>query len=173
MIELILGGARSGKSRYAEHRAAQSNKEVFYIATASAGDDEMAKRILKHQQQRPQHWQVIEEPIHLAATLKLHDQPNRVFLVDCLTLWLSNILFSNNEEHLNSFCSEKTRLLNLLPTLTADVVFVSNEVGQGITPMNAMARQFIDEAGLLHQDIAQLSQLVNFITAGLAQQLKP
>jgi len=173
MIELILGGARSGKSRYAERRAAQSNKEVFYIATAFAGDDEMAKRILKHQQQRPQHWQVIEEPIHLAAILKQHDQANRVFLVDCLTLWLSNILFGNNKEQPNPFCSEKTLLLDLLPALTGDVIFVSNEVGQGTTPMNAMARQFIDEAGLLHQDIAQLSQHVNFITAGLAQQLKP
>ena len=173
MIELILGGARSGKSRHAEQQAAASHKDVYYIATASAGDGEMSQRIKQHQQQRPAHWQTIEEPVQLARVLQQHDKANRVFLVDCLTLWLSNILFSDSE-HANEqrFNHEKQELLKILPLLSADIIMVSNEVGQGITPINAMARRFVDEAGRLHQDISPLSHTVSFVTAGLIQQLK-
>ncbi|MEW5057240.1 MAG: bifunctional adenosylcobinamide kinase/adenosylcobinamide-phosphate guanylyltransferase [Cycloclasticus sp.] len=173
MIELILGGARSGKSRYAERQAAASNKDVYYIATASAGDGEMSQRIKQHVQQRPAHWQTTEEPVQLASALQQHDQVNRVFLVDCLTLWLSNILFSDSEQaNEQRFEDEKKQLLELLPQLNADIILVSNEVGQGITPINAMARRFVDEAGRLHQDISPLSHKVSFVTAGLVQQLK-
>ncbi|MEW5009246.1 MAG: bifunctional adenosylcobinamide kinase/adenosylcobinamide-phosphate guanylyltransferase [Cycloclasticus sp.] len=173
MIELILGGARSGKSRYAERQAAASNKDVYYIATASAGDGEMSQRIKQHVQQRPAHWQTIEEPVQLASVLQQHDQANRLFLVDCLTLWLSNILFSDSEQaNEQRFEDEKKQLLELLPQLNADIILVSNEVGQGITPINAMARRFVDEAGRLHQDISPLSHKVSFVTAGLVQQLK-
>lgn len=174
MIEFILGGARSGKSRYAEQQALNTNKEVVYIATAHAGDNEMARRIEQHQRQRPDHWITIEEPIYLTSILEQHDQTERVFLIDCLTLWLSNTLFQNsdqaNEQRLST---EKSSLLDTLPTLTADVILVSNEIGQGITPMNAMSRQFIDEAGLLHQQLSECCDRVTFVTAGIPHQLKP
>jgi len=173
MIEFILGGARSGKSRFAEQQATASNKEVYYIATAAAGDGEMSQRIKQHQQQRPSHWSTVEEQINLAATLKQHDHSNRIFLVDCLTLWLSNILFADSTQaNEPRFKYEKQQLIETLPRLQADVILVSNEVGQSITPINAMARRFIDEAGRLHQDISPLSQRVSFVTAGLVQQLK-
>lgn len=173
MIEFILGGARSGKSRFAEQQASASNKEVYYIATAAAGDGEMSLRIKQHQQQRPSHWFTVEEQINLADTLLQHDHRDRIFLIDCLTLWLSNILFADSEQANEArFKDQKLQLLNTLPQLQADIILVSNEVGQSITPINAMARRFIDEAGRLHQEIASLSQRVNFVTAGLVQQLK-
>ncbi len=173
MIQFILGGARSGKSRYAEKQVESKGNDVIYIATADAYDDEMKRRITQHRNQRPTHWTTIEEPLQLASTLKQHDQTGCVFLVDCLTLWLSNILFKGaektNEERLNI---EKNNLLLTLPQLKADIILVSNEVGQGITPANAMSRRFVDEAGSLHQAISTLSNQVTLVTAGLPQQLK-
>ena len=173
MIELILGGARSGKSRYAERRASEFDGEVFYLATAGADDQEMALRIKKHQAERPSHWQTIEEPVMLAAKLTENDANGRLLLVDCLTLWLSNILFSGSEGvNKEQFEREKAALVAVLPTLKADVLLVSNEVGQGIIPINAMARRFIDEAGWLHQALANISHQVTLVTAGLPQKLK-
>jgi len=173
MIQLVLGGARSGKSQYAEQQASRTDKTVFYIATATAADSEMNERIQQHQQQRPEHWTTVEEAHHLAAVLQQYAKPNRTLLVDCLTLWLSNILFTpTGETDEVCFKTETAALLKTLPTLTGDIILVSNEVGQGTTPMNAMARRFIDEAGMLHQQIAQCSDQVTFVTAGLPQQLK-
>lgn len=174
MIQFVLGGARSGKSHYAEQQASRTGKEVFYIATATAADNEMSERIQQHQQQRPSHWTTVEESHHLAAVLQQYAKPNRTLLVDCLTLWLSNILFTPaGETDEAGFKAETAALLQLLPSLAGDIILVSNEVGQGTTPMNAMARRFIDEAGKLHQHIAHCSEQVSFVTAGLPQQLKP
>lgn len=173
MLHLILGGARSGKSRYAEQLAQASNKEVIYIATGSAGDEEMQERIEKHQTDRPRYWQTIEEPFLLADKLAEYNSTRHVILVDCLTLWLSNILFDAQGDYQEDvFLQQKLAFLTVLPTLQADVILVSNEVGSGIIPMNSMSRRFVDEAGRLHQQVAQICPQVTLITAGLAQRLK-
>lgn len=173
MIHFILGGARSGKSRYAEQYAKNNGNDVVYIATADAYDDEMKRRIKQHKNQRPAHWVTIEEPLHLGQILEQNDQSNRVFLVDCLTLWLSNVLFKGVETANEArFSKEKDQLMDVLTNLQADIILVSNEVGQGITPANAMSRRFVDEAGSLHQAISALSNQVTFVTAGLPLQLK-
>lgn len=170
---LILGGARSGKSRYAESLAAGSAKQVVYIATGQALDTEMAARIAKHRQDRPANWQTVEEPILLSATLKQYAQENRCLLVDCLTLWLSNILFdAQGQVQETLFKQQSQALLETVTTLAGEVIFVSNEVGQGVVPMDAMSRRFVDEAGRLHQQLAQRCGRVVFVTAGLAQVLK-
>ena len=173
MIELVLGGARSGKSRYAEQQAVQSGKEVLYIATAEAGDAEMALRIKHHRESRSQHWQTIEEPIKLAEVIQKYSQKNNCLLVDCLTLWLSNILFDKQGElQLQRFEKEIKALLDVLEQVSGQVILVSNEVGQGVVAIDKMTRRFVDEAGFLHQKIAQISQRVVLVTAGLPQVLK-
>ena len=173
MATLILGGARSGKSRYAETLAIDSGKQVIYFATGQARDEEMAARIFRHQQDRSRYWQTVEEPIHLAAALETHADQNRCLLVDCLTLWLSNILFDEQgqlQEQL--FKQQKQWLLDTVATLAGQVILVSNEVGLGVVPMDAMSRRFVDEAGRLHQQLAQCCKRVVLVTAGLAQVLK-
>jgi adenosylcobinamide kinase/adenosylcobinamide-phosphate guanylyltransferase len=173
MAVLVLGGARSGKSRYAENLAIASQKTVIYIATGQAKDTEMAARIQRHQQDRPVHWQTVEEPIQLSATLAMYAQDNRCLLVDCLTLWLSNILFNAQGQVQEAvFKQQSQALLNTVKTLAGQVIFVSNEVGQGVVPIDAMSRRFVDEAGRLHQQLAQRCEQVVFVTAGLAQVLK-
>lgn len=173
MQHLVLGGARSGKSHYAEQLAQASHKEIIYIATATAGDTEMHARIEKHQINRPQNWQTIEEPILLADVLSHYANTRHCLLVDCLTLWLSNILFDiqgNYQEDV--FLQQKQALLNELPHMHADIIMVSNEVGSGVIPMDSMSRLFVDEAGRLHQQLAKLCSHVTLVTAGLAQPLK-
>lgn len=173
MITFILGGAKSGKSTYAEQQAIQSAKTVIYIATAESRDAEMALRIQRHQQSRPQHWQTVEEPIQLAKVIQQYSTNNTCLLIDCLTLWLSNSLFDyQGNTQLTQFEQQKQALLNALTQTKNDIILVSNEVGQGIVPMGEISRQFVDESGVLHQKIAQLSDKVLFITAGLAQVLK-
>lgn len=173
MKHLILGGARSGKSRYAEQLAQASHKEVIYIATGTADDEEMRERIEKHQADRPRYWQTIEEPLLLADKLAEYDSTRHFILVDCLTLWLSNILFDPQGDYQEDiFLQQKQAFLARLPTLQADLALVSNEVGSGIIPMHSMSRRFVDETGRLHQQLAQICPQVTLITAGLAQQLK-
>lgn len=169
MIELILGGARSGKSRYAEQCAENSAKKKYYLATAQALDNEMAERIRHHQQRRDESWQTIEESIALADKLEQHSACDHCIVVDCLTLWLSNALMS---EDTGLWQREKNKLLEVIPALSADVIFVSNEVGVGIVPMGELSRRFVDETGWLHQDIARLSDKVVMVIAGLPQILK-
>ena len=169
MRELILGGARSGKSRLAERLAQESGKDVIYIATATAGDDEMARRIQHHIDQRPDGWQVIEEPIRLAHTLQQQAADNRCLLVDCLALWLTNLLLQQEGRH---FECERESLLSLLPELPGYIILVSNEVGMGIVPMGELSRRFQDEAGFLHQRLAQQCERVILTVAGLPQVLK-
>lgn len=173
MKHLVLGGARSGKSLYAEQLAQASQKEVIYIATGSAGDAEMQARIEKHQADRPQYWQTIEEPILLADVIERYANTRHCLLVDCLTLWLSNILFNSQGDYQEDiFLQQKQALLNELPYIHSDIILVSNEVGSGVVPMDSMSRRFVDEAGRLHQQLAKICTHVTLVTAGLAQPLK-
>ncbi len=167
MRELILGGARSGKSALAEQRAAASGLTITYIATAQALDEEMAARIEHHQQQRPDHWQLVEEPLELAAVLKQHAAPDRCLLVDCLTLWLNNLLADDS-----TFERYRREFLELLPQLPGEIILVSNEVGLGIVPLGELSRRFCDESGRLHQAVAARCERVTFVTAGLPMTLK-
>ncbi len=168
MRELILGGARSGKSALAEQYAVASALEVVYIATAEARDGEMCERIAHHQARRPEHWGCIEEPLQLAAVLQQQASEERCLLVDCLTLWLSNLLAVGDE----LFERERTALLDALPQLPGRIIFVSNEVGLGIVPLGELTRKFCDESGRLHQAIAAKCERVTFVTAGLPMILK-
>ena len=168
-MQLILGGARSGKSRLAEQIAKDSNLNVTYIATAQAFDREMQARIEHHQAQRQQHWTVIEEPLYLADCLIELDQPNQLILVDCLTLWMSNLLMHENAELQLQQCQ---KLLDILPILQAEVVLVSNETGLGVIPMGEISRKFVDESGRLHQQLGQIAEKVIFCVAGFPMMLK-
>lgn len=168
-IELILGGARSGKSSYAERIAKQSNHEVIYIATSQVRDAEMQCRVEHHKQQRPVEWLVIEEPCLLPEVLKEQSKPNRCILVDCLTLWLSNCMFEFPEYQWEE---RKATFLTSLTELEGTIIFVSNEVGCGIIPMGKETRQFVDQAGWLHQALASQVDKVTLVTAGLPLQLK-
>lgn len=170
MLELYLGGARSGKSRLAEQRARSSGKRLVYLATATAGDAEMAQRITHHQQQRRHDgWQTIEEPIALAATLARFNTPDYCVLVDCLTLWLTNLLLAQDS---GEFDRQRGALLAMLPSFKGQLIMVSNEVGQGVVPMDALSRRFVDESGFLHQALAAQCDRVVFSIAGLPQVLK-
>lgn len=169
MKELILGGSRSGKSTLAEQRAAESGLAVTYVATATAGDGEMAARIAQHQARRPGHWNSVEEPFHLAQALRQHAEPERCLLVDCLTLWLTNLLCANNEDQ---FQRERAAFLETLPTLPGHIILVSNEVGMGIVPMGELSRRFSDEAGWLNQEVARTCGRVTLMVAGLPYPLK-
>ena len=171
MLELILGGARSGKSALAEQRAIASTLEVCYLATAEALDGEMQTRIAHHRERRPAHWRTIEEPLELAATLQAEARAGQLILVDCLTLWLSNLLISaESDEAL--FMEQRAALLEVLPGLPGHTILVSNEVGMGIVPMGELSRRFVDEAGWLNQAVAERCQRVTFVAAGLPLVLK-
>ena len=169
MRTLILGGARSGKSALAERLASAGGREVVYVATAEARDAEMAARIAHHRARRPAAWRCVEAPLALAATLAAHARPGRVLLVDCLTLWLSNLLGADAPQRLDD---ERAALLTLLPDLPGELLLVANEVGLGVVPMGALSRRFVDEAGRLNQSIAAEVERVLFVAAGLPLALK-
>jgi len=169
MRELILGGARSGKSALAGRRAANSGRAVVWIATAQALDAEMAERIARHRAERPAHWQTVEEPLQLTAALRRLASADSCVVVDCLTLWLTNLLLAEDAELLEC---ETTALLDALPTLPGNVILVANEVGLGIVPENALARRFRDAAGRLNQAVAAICEHVTFVAAGLPLVLK-
>ncbi|MCH7339902.1 bifunctional adenosylcobinamide kinase/adenosylcobinamide-phosphate guanylyltransferase [Acinetobacter higginsii] len=169
MLQLILGGARSGKSRLAEQTAKETGLSVIYIATAQALDAEMQQRIAHHQQQRPAHWQVLEEPIYLADRLLQCDQANQLILVDCLTLWLSNLLLAEDTALQQQ---QMQKLFEVLPQLQSQIILVSNETGLGVVPMGEISRRFVDEAGRLHQTLGQLANKVMFCVAGFPMILK-
>lgn len=173
MIELVLGGARSGKSRYAEQQALASGLPVVYIATAEARDEEMQQRIQHHQHRRPADWLTIEEPIALADVIDNYAGTSHYLLVDCLTLWLCNILF-DKQGNLKEQCylQQTEALFEALRFGSHNLIMVSNEVGFGVVAADAMTRRFVDEAGFLHQKLAQLSDKVVLVTAGLPQTLK-
>lgn len=166
-LTLILGGARSGKSRHAESVCLATGRQPFYLATSQILDPEMAERVARHRSERDPRWTTVEEPLALAACLQSQAAPDRVLLVECLTLWLTNLMVADRD--VPAACSE---LAALLPNLPGSVVLVSNEVGQGVVPANAMARAFVDHAGRLHQRIAAIAQTVTLVTAGIPWNLK-
>lgn len=166
---LILGGVRSGKSRLAERLALESKLPVTYIATATALDEEMFRRIASHQERRPATWQVIEEPIKLARALTTHARPGHFIIVDCLTLWITNLL---TDKDTTIFKSEKEALLSVISTLPSSIILVSNETNLGVTPLGELSRQYCDEAGLLHQELARDCDQVTLTIAGIPLMLK-
>jgi adenosylcobinamide kinase/adenosylcobinamide-phosphate guanylyltransferase len=164
--ELILGGARSGKSRLAEQRAEETGMTLFYLATATAGDHEMNERIRHHQARRKQQWALLEEPTALADVLSQYAQEGRCILVDCLTLWVSNCL------HHNCWNQQRDALLSVVSNLPGHIIFVSNETGMGVVPMGELSRTFVDESGFFHQQLAAICDQVTLVVAGLPLNLK-
>jgi adenosylcobinamide kinase/adenosylcobinamide-phosphate guanylyltransferase len=172
-IHLILGGARSGKSGFAEKLATDSGLPVTYIATAQVYDAEFGQRVEHHKVRRPTHWTTIEQPFELGTTLQRHSSLNEVVIVDCLTLWLAQCICPDCDRPENlTWQHERNALLNALTNLPGIVLLVSNEVGMGIVPLGEINRQFQDEQGRLNQDIAKLAGKVSFIAAGLPITLK-
>ncbi|MFT2090349.1 bifunctional adenosylcobinamide kinase/adenosylcobinamide-phosphate guanylyltransferase [Paraglaciecola sp. 2405UD69-4] len=174
MIHLILGGARSGKSRFALNEALKlsnaSNLAVTYVATATAFDTEMQTRIAHHKAERPKKWGLAEVPLDLEGFLaKTTEAPPQVLLIDCLTLWLNNQLFSNPEQDFNALFSN---LIIALKANPSDIFLVANEVGLGVIPMGEVSRQFVDQAGWLNQELAKKADKVTFVAAGLPMVLK-
>jgi adenosylcobinamide kinase/adenosylcobinamide-phosphate guanylyltransferase len=166
-VSLVLGGARSGKSRFAEQLMARVPRNRAYLATAEIFDDEMAERIRLHREQRGPDWRTVEAPIDLASVLVRETERGDAVLVDCLTLWLSNLMGATRDIE-----QETAQLIGSLPQLGGPVVFVANEVGLGIVPDNALARRFRDHAGRLNQAVAAAADQVFFIAAGLPLRLK-
>jgi adenosylcobinamide kinase/adenosylcobinamide-phosphate guanylyltransferase len=164
---LVLGGARSGKSRHAESLAQSHRGEKLYVATGEAGDEEMHARIKEHRRRRGAEWRLLEEPVRLLEALERECALDRFVLVDCLTLWISNLLLKGVDVR-----QEIDRAARLVPRLDGIVVFVSNEVGMGIVPDNELARRYRDEAGYANQQFAAACDEVLFMVAGLASKLK-
>lgn len=163
----ILGGARSGKSAFAESMVEQYGLAAVYIATGQAYDDEMRERIALHKERRGLVWTTVEEPLDLTGALLAHAGEGRAVLVDCLTLWVTNLMMAGRD-----IAGETARLVAAMAELPGTVLFVSNEVGLGIVPDNAMARAFRDHAGRLNQAVAAAASEVYFIAAGLPLKLK-
>ncbi|GHC88367.1 bifunctional adenosylcobinamide kinase/adenosylcobinamide-phosphate guanylyltransferase [Novosphingobium pokkalii] len=163
----VIGGARSGKSRHAQMRAEQTGLAPVYVATAQAFDGEMADRIARHQADRDARWRTVEAPIDLAGAIAREAAPGRVLLVDCLTLWLTNLLLAEHD-----IAAALTALERAVAGAAGPVIVVSNEVGQGIVPDNALARRFRDEAGWANQRLAACCDEVELVCAGLALRLK-
>ena len=166
-ITLILGGARSGKSGFAEQLITDSGLEPVYVATGRSFDAEMEERIRHHRERRGADWQTIEEPLALIDVLEAQARDGRAVLVDCLTLWVTNLMMDDRDVD-----DEASRLADSLSGTGGAVVLVSNEVGLGIVPDNAMARQFRDHAGRLHQLVAARAQDVYLMAAGLPLKMK-
>lgn len=164
MRELILGGVRSGKSRFAEQRAQASGLQVVYIATAQVRDEEMQRRVAAHRARRPGSWLSVEAGQSLAEVLRHESAAQRCLLVDCLTLWLTQLLCDAGEPELRR---ESAALLEALPHLPGRVILVGNETNMGIVPMGELSRRYCDEAGRLHQQIAALCERVTLMVAGL------
>ena len=172
MIELVLGGARSGKSAYAQQQAKRKSdgRDVLYLATATPTDDEMAARITRHQADRPASWMLLEQPLDLSHAIGANSQhADRLILVDCLTLWLNNEIYHRPEQ---TFEQLSAQLINALHQAQSDIILVTNEVGLGVIPMGEVTRQFVDWAGWLNQSVAKAADKVTFVTAGLPMVIK-
>ena len=165
-LTLVLGGARAGKSAFAEGLAQAWERRV-YVATAVITDNEMAERIASHRARRGADWRTVEEPVELAAAVRRESAPGTCLLVDCLTVWLGNLMHHGRD--VDAACEG---LLTSLATAAGPVVLVANEVGLGIVPENGMARGFRDHAGRLNQAVARLAGRVYFISAGIPLTLK-
>jgi adenosylcobinamide kinase/adenosylcobinamide-phosphate guanylyltransferase len=164
---LVLGGARSGKSRLAQSRAEASGLQPVLVATATAGDDEMAARIARHRAERDGRWRTVETPLDLLAALAAECAPGRIVVVDCLTLWLSNLMQAGADVEV-----ETAALAAALANLAGPAIFVSNEVGLGLVPQTALGRAFRDAQGRLNQAMAAAATEVVFVAAGLPLTLK-
>jgi len=187
-LTLVLGGARSGKSHYAEQlatdHAARTGGPVTYIATArhdtSGGDEEMELRIALHRARRPANWQLVEEPLHLADALYAHARHDGCILVDCATLWLNNLLFLDARSYPEhglitppaAFTEEIEALLGALPTLPGHTILVTNEIGFGVVPLGAITRFYVDELGRLNQKLAATADRVRLLVAGIPVAVK-
>ena len=165
-VTLVLGGARAGKSAFAEGLAKGWNQRV-YLATAVVTDDEMAERIALHRARRGHDWRTVEEPVELAAAVRRESTPGTFLLIDCLTVWLGNLM-----HHGHDVAAAREALLESLATAAGPVVLVANEVGLGIVPDNAMARAFRDHAGRVNQAVARAASRVYFVAAGIPMTLK-
>ncbi|WP_293266041.1 bifunctional adenosylcobinamide kinase/adenosylcobinamide-phosphate guanylyltransferase [Neptunomonas sp.] len=168
MIHFIIGGARSGKSRYAENLARNSGSDVIYIATAQAYDDEMQERIDQHKNQRPSQWDVFEESLEISNVINNESSSSNCLLIDCLTLWVTNLLCEDK-----SIADYKQQLIDALSNAKGDVILVSNETGMGVVPMGKLTRRYCDEAGWLHQEVAVLADQVVLMVAGIPVVIKP
>lgn len=174
-IIFITGGARSGKSTFAEKKALEFGSPLTYLATAQAGDKEMSERIRLHQARRGEEWKTVEEPLHLSQALACRDGLTKAILVDCLTLWLSNLLFlyeDQGEELEETIMVDIHRLITTMRGLSTPVIIVSNEVGMGIVPENRLARLFRDIAGKANQMVAAAADEVHVVISGIPLRLK-
>jgi adenosylcobinamide kinase/adenosylcobinamide-phosphate guanylyltransferase len=167
--QLIVGGQRSGKSRQAEALARRWPGRVVVVATALAADEEMRERIARHRAARPAHFETVEAPLALAAALRKADDAGTLVVIDCLTLWLVNWLMpASGQADEAGWVAERAALLALLPRLASPVVFVSNEVGWGVSPLGREARHYVDELGRLNQDVARRCATLTLMVAGQA-----
>lgn len=173
MLTLVLGGARSGKSRHAQALAEASGLPVCYVATAEAGDAEMAARIAHHRAERPAHWRTLEETLRLDAAIAIAAADAGCVLLDCLTLWLSNWLCRDDAD---GYAAARAALLAAAGAAAGapgwQLILVANEVGLGVIPMGELSRRFVDEAGRLNQELAGLADEVVFLAAGLPLLMK-
>jgi adenosylcobinamide kinase/adenosylcobinamide-phosphate guanylyltransferase len=167
-VTFLLGGARSGKSRMAQELAEAQAGELVFLATGQAFDAEMTERIARHQADRGPRWRTVECPLDLPAAIHAEARPGRVLLVDCLTLWASNLLLSDRDIEAAS-----DALVAALAASPCPVLLVSNEVGMGIVPDNALARRFRDQAGRMNRQVAAVADRAVLVMAGLAVELKP
>lgn len=159
---LVLGGARSGKSRHAQNVAEAIGGELVYVATAQALDAEMEERIARHRADRDARWRTVEAPLELAGAIALNDAPNTAILVDCLTLWASNLLLGELDTE-----SAVAGVIDVVGRVKGRLILVSNETGLGIVPDNALARRFRDLAGRINQRVAAAVGSVDFVLAGI------
>ena len=166
-VTLVIGGARSGKSVYAESLAGDTPIDPVYIATGTPSDVQMAARIQEHRARRGDRWRTVEEPLNLASIIANDAVPGCVVLIDCLTLWLANLMAAKYDPP-----TETARLIHTLDAAAGPIILVTNEVGLGIVPDNALAREFRDHAGRLNQEVAGVADRVIFVTAGLPMTLK-
>jgi len=180
---LVLGGVKSGKSRFAMQLVSEytsnnsNNNDVFFIATARADDNEMAQRIDRHKEDRPSHWRVIEEPRYLTERLQALDEELKnekkpsIVLIDCLTLWLTQLCCE--ELTADEISDECQRLVQQVATVNYPIILVSNELNMGVTPLGEFSRRYCDAAGILHQSLASVCISVTLVVAGLPLTLKP
>ena len=171
MKQLIIGGARSGKSLYAETQtqmfAEKNQQQLIYLATATMNDSEMTTRVQQHQLRRSDLWQLVEEPLDLASVINTYNTNSSCILIDCLTLWLTNCLMQKN-----SWPLLKDKFIEAFMASEASIFLVSNEVGSGVVPMGELSRQFVDETGSLHQLLGTLCDQLTLVVAGFPMQLK-
>ena len=170
-VVVITGGARSGKSRFAQELAKSGGEDVVFIATAAVRDEEMRKRIERHQRARPPQWQTIEEEIDLVGAIETQGGEPKTIIIDCITLWLSNLIERGDEDE--RIRQQANRFNESLQRSPHSIILVTNEVGSGIVPDNPLARRFRDLAGEVNQILASSAQELYLMAAGVPLRLEP